>query len=200
MFHCTGGEIVLPDRNLVLVSGNDGGNLIVNPPRDVWERSELSPVELMQWSNLVAATGRSMLEELPQLENGCINYWEAGNWSLHTDCDPQGLKTAKEFRKVHLHLLGRSRTAARWKWGEAPKFPDFADRYSWASGNERLSAKECEKILDHVEFLLVMNYGMQPDQISPRIRCSLCGYPSAESTAQIPGLCTECKSGEYSDE
>ena len=63
-----GGSVVLPDAKLVLVDRRDGGNLIVNPPRDVWERSELTAAELIAWSCLVAATGRAMLDVLPQLD------------------------------------------------------------------------------------------------------------------------------------
>ena len=81
---CIGGDVVLPDPLLVLVDRIDGGNLIVNPQRPVWERSELTALELTQWSYLVAATGRAMLDVLPQLAGGCINYWEAGNWALMT--------------------------------------------------------------------------------------------------------------------
>ena len=72
LLSCDGGDVVLPDKNLVLVSRNDGGNLIVNPPRAVWERSELTPRELTQWAMLVAAAGRAMLDKLPLLEGGCI--------------------------------------------------------------------------------------------------------------------------------
>ena len=35
LLRCSGGEIVLPNRTLVLVDRHDGGNLIVNPPREV---------------------------------------------------------------------------------------------------------------------------------------------------------------------
>src|SRR5829696_2875375 len=76
LFSCDGGDIVLPDARLLLVSRLDGGNLVVNPPRRVWERSALTPPELTRWAALVAAAGRAMLETLPQLEGGCINYWE----------------------------------------------------------------------------------------------------------------------------
>ena len=31
----------------------------------------------------IVQAGRAMLDVLPQLENGCINYWEAGNWALN---------------------------------------------------------------------------------------------------------------------
>ena len=48
IFTCTGGQIVLPPRNLVLTDRASGGNLIVNPPRKVWERSELSAEEFLE--------------------------------------------------------------------------------------------------------------------------------------------------------
>src|SRR4051812_18143968 len=119
LFRCAGGEIVLPDLKLVLVDREDGGNLVVNPPREVWERSELTAGELTGWSFLVAAAGRAMLDALPQLRDGCINYWEAGNWALNDEAETSGPKRAAQHRKVHLHLLGRSPRAKSpsWEWG-----------------------------------------------------------------------------------
>jgi hypothetical protein len=162
LYSCSGGHIVLPDRSLVLVSREDGGNLIVNPPRDVWERSELTRDELTHWSFLVAATGRAMLDVLPQLDGGCVNYWEAGNWALHHDAEPRGPKTALVSRRVHMHLLGRSRTARNpaWRWGDAPKFPDFADRHAWAANNEPLTAAECNAIVERAREILGTTYGV----------------------------------------
>ena len=97
----------------MLVSRQDGGNLWVIPPREVWERSELTPVELMLWSFFVTATGKAMLEVLPQLQGGCINYFDAGNWGLHDHAEPQGPKTAKAYRKVHMHLFGKKSHGGR---------------------------------------------------------------------------------------
>jgi hypothetical protein len=37
----------------------------------------------MLWSFLVTAAGKAMLDVLPQLQGGCINYFDAGNWQLH---------------------------------------------------------------------------------------------------------------------
>src|SRR5262249_23508500 len=34
-----------------------------------------------------------------------------------------------------------------WGWGEAPKFPDFIERRSWAAKFERLRAEECQAIV-----------------------------------------------------
>jgi len=186
MFRTTGGEIVLPDKKLVLVSREDGGNLIVNPPRPVWERSELSAEELTQWSYLVAAAGAAMLQTLPQLENGCINYWEAGNWALNVDAEPCGMqKSGPLHRKVHLHLLGRSRDAKSpaHVWGEAPKFSSFAERHAWAATHQRLTPAECSKIVARAAAILKEKYAV-PGIVVPA-PCARCGYPAA-------GVCPEC--------
>jgi hypothetical protein len=181
LFSCDGGDLLLPHRELVLVSRLDGGNLVVNPPRDVWERSELSPGELSAWSALVAASGRAMLDVLPQLDGGCINYWEAGNWALNDAADPKGPKVANVHRRAHLHLLGRSRSAAHpsWRWGEAPKFPDFVDRFAWAAAFERLTPGECGAIVTRIEELLKGVYGFDQQRIRPWFTCATCGYPMA---------------------
>lgn len=194
LFSCAGGLVVLPDAKLTLVSRADGGNLIVNPPREVWERGELTAAELTQWSFLVAATGGAMLSVLPQLENGCINYWEAGNWALNIEAEPKGVrKSGKEHRKVHLHLLGRSRSAqsASWKWGEAPKFPNYAQRFAWAAKHERLTAQECASIMARVETGLREKYGMRASEIAARTACPRCSYPFTATGASI--TCAECQ-------
>jgi hypothetical protein len=184
LFSCDGGDVMLPDRALVLVSRADGGNLIVNPSRDVWERSELSRLELSMWSALVAATGRAMLEVLPQLDDGCINYWEAGNWALNAEAEPRGPKSPRQHRKVHLHLLGRSRTAAdqSWRWGEAPKFPAFEDRHAWAAGFERLTPAECRAIVERLGRILRGKYEFDDSHIRPWAECPTCGYPMSAAT------------------
>jgi hypothetical protein len=182
LFSCDGGNVVLPNQQRVLVSREDGGHLIVNPPRPVWERSDLSAAELAHWSSLVAATGRAMLDVLPQLNDGCVNYWEAGNWALNERAEPVGPKTAREFRRVHLHLLGRSPSATHlsWRWGEAPIFPRYADRLQWASAFARLTADECSAVVSRAHFLLRDIYGFSPVAIRPWSRCATCSYPVAE--------------------
>ena len=65
LFSCDGGHLMLPARAWLLVSRENGGNLVVNPPRPVWDRSELTPVELSQFAFLVAAAGRALLDVLP---------------------------------------------------------------------------------------------------------------------------------------
>jgi hypothetical protein len=192
LFACHGGSIILP--SLVMVSRQDGGNLWVIPPREVWERSELTPLELMLWSFVVTATGKAMLEVLPQLQGGCINYFDAGNWGLHDHAEPQGPKTAPAYRKVHMHLLGRSRTAAdpAWRWGEAPKFPDFSERHAWMAQFERLRAEECQAIVGKVTALLTTHYGMHASHITPWSTCHACRYPTLIEAGQAHSMCAEC--------
>lgn len=160
LLSCPGGKVELPDAVSTLVGREDGGNLIVTPPRVVWERSELSPDELRDWAFLVAATGRAMLDALPQLEGGCINYWEAGNWALNDAAELRGRKTARQYRRVHLHLLGRSprSQSSSWAWGEAPVFSRYADRHG--VHHTPLDERECDGIVAHARGLLKDRYGM----------------------------------------
>jgi hypothetical protein len=192
LFACAAGAIVLPVRNLVLVDRRDGGNLIVTPRREVWERSELTAGELTRWSFLVAATGRAMLDVLPVLDGGCVNYWEAGNWALHPDAEPRGPKTGPGSRSVHLHLLGRSRSASSpaYTWGEAPAFPRFHDRHAWSSGFERLEPAECRAVIDRAIGLLETKYGLDTNGNTPA-ECHSCGYPAAPFEI-ADGVCLEC--------
>ena len=176
---CPGGQLTLPARSDLLLDRRDGGHLTVLPPREVWERSELTARELTDWSFLVAAAGRAMIEALPQLAGGCVNYWEAGNWAVHDRAEPAGPKAAAAHRRVHLHLLGRSPTASDpdWRWGEAPRFPRFARRHDRATSYERLTPMECEAVVSRAQLLLVDNYGVAPDAMPPRWPCRGCGYP-----------------------
>jgi hypothetical protein len=196
LFQCSGGHVAVPDRSLVLVSREDGGNLVVNPPSEVWDRSELSARELTLWSFLVAATGRAMLDVLPQLHRGCINYWDAGNWALNEEFEPRGRKSGPVHRRVHLHLLGRSRdtTHPAWRWGEAPVFPDFANRHAWAAGFERLRPDECSSIATRAIELLRSKYGVPDTEIAPWTQCSGCGYPVPRSSTPGETRCEECRS------
>lgn len=167
IFTCEGGTVDLPDPQFVLISRENGGNLIVHPPRPIWERSELTRTELTMWACLVAATGRAMLDVLPQLKGGCINYWEAGNWALNDDAEPKGRKLPGDHRRVHLHLLGRSpaSTDPSCRWGESPNFPDFADRLTWSADKRLLTPEECRAILHRTERLLIEKYDFTPSQI-----------------------------------
>jgi diadenosine tetraphosphate (Ap4A) HIT family hydrolase len=184
----------LPEKGAALIGREDGGNVLVLPPREVWERSELTPAELKDWSFLVAAAGQAMLAALPQLAGGCINYWEAGNWALNFAAEPRGNKTGPEHRRVHLHLLGRGRNAGdpSWRWGEAPKFPDYTDRKTWASKHELLSAAECGQIVAETERVLREHYGFTSQQISQSEICSACRYPMVVTPQQSDGRCSEC--------
>jgi diadenosine tetraphosphate (Ap4A) HIT family hydrolase len=153
-----GGSVVLPQS--VFLDRADGGHLIIRPPRAVWEQSELNAIELMHWCFLVGAIGRAMIDVLPQLEGGCVNYFEAGNWALNDAAPPKGRKTAREHRRVHMHVFGRSPQAKHpaWRWGEAPELPDYAERKKWTARFAPLEARECAAILKRARILLKARY------------------------------------------
>ena len=152
------GTVTVP-RGLFL-DRSDGGHLVVKPPREVWERSELSAEELVRWSFLVAAAGRAMIDALPQLEGGCVNYFEAGNWALNDAAPPRGRKTAREHRSMHMHIFGRSRAARHpsWRWGEAPRLPLYKDRKAFSADFKPLDAKECAAVAGRLKSLLAARY------------------------------------------
>jgi diadenosine tetraphosphate (Ap4A) HIT family hydrolase len=153
-----GGTVVLPKS--VFLDREDGGHLIINPPRTVWERSELEALELAHWGFLVAAIGRAMIDVLPQLEGGCVNYFEAGNWALNDNAPPRGRKRAPEHRRVHMHVFGRSPSAKHpsWRWGEAPRLPDYKDRKAFMAASRPLKATECSAIIKRAKALLKKRY------------------------------------------
>jgi hypothetical protein len=195
LFSCAGGHLVLPDRASLLVGREQGGNLVVNPPRPVWERSALTPAELTAFAFLVAAAGRAMLDVLPQLAGGCINYWEAGNWALNDAAEPKGRKDARAHRKMHLHLLGRSpaSTHPAWAWGESPIFPRFAEKETWAAAFDRLTAAESYQIVSCADTLLRTTYGLNTGQIASWSPCDGCGYPAPVAIGEAPHVCVECR-------
>ena len=158
LFTHKGGSIVRPEK--LLCDRQDGGHLIVNPPRPVWERSCLGAEELAQWAMLVAATGRAMLEMLPVLQGGCLNYWEAGNWALNPQAEPAGPKDPQAHRRVHMHIFGRSPRATHpdWQWGESPSFPTFADSARWAAQFAALTPDESAAVVARAALLLDTSY------------------------------------------
>ena len=159
LYKGTGGTVVLP--KMVFLDRQDGGHLIVNPPRDVWEQSELTAMELAHWCFLVGAIGRAMIDVLAQLEGGCVNYFEAGNWALNDAAPPKGKKKrAPDYRRVHMHVFGRSPRAKHpsWRWGEAPRLPDYQERKTWGAGFAPLEEKECKAIIKRARTLLKKRY------------------------------------------
>jgi len=153
-----GGSLCIPSP--CMIDRRDGGSLLVMPPRVVWDRSVLSREELVNWSFLVAAAGRAMLDRLPQLDGGVINYWEAGNWALNAAAAPAGPKSGARHKQVHMVLLGRSRESKDkdWKWGEAPMYPWYRDAEKWMDGKDCLTEKECNEVVIRTTELLVEKY------------------------------------------
>ena len=114
-----------------------------------------------------------MIDCLPQLDGGCVNYWDAGNWALNDAADPVGPKSGPTHRVLHQHVIGRSpRSGDRdWQWGESPFFPTFAARFDWSRGKAPLTAAECAAIVARrPRVVLSAAYAVPPAEVERRRR------------------------------
>lgn len=193
LVRATGGSVCQPDPATIMIDRADGGQLVVYPRRPVWDRTALDRAELEAWNLLVAATARAMLETLPQLAGGCLNYWDAGNWALNEAAGQAGPKTGPAHRVLHQHLCGRSprSTDPSWAWGEAPFFPPFAGRLAWSAGKAPLAAHECAAIVARSVDLLREVYGVADAQGIDSVSCRRCGYPTP-AIDLCDGACPAC--------
>lgn len=194
LLRAAGGDLCLPDPKTIMIDRQDGGQLVVNPPRRVWERIALDLPELIAWNLLVAATGRAMLDCLPQLQSGCVNYWDAGNWALNDDAEPPGPKPGPTHRVLHQHVIGRSPRSGDpdWRWGESPFFPAFADRFAWSQGKTPLTPDECVAIVGRVREVLLTAYEVPPADVHDGITCVICGYPAPVASCDVSRRCATC--------
>lgn len=196
LVRATGGTVSLPDPATIMIDRADGGQLVLHPPRRVWDRTALTRDELVAWHLLIAATARGMLETLPQLEGGCLNYWDAGNWALNAAAEPPGLKTARSSRVLHQHLCGRSPHSSdpSWTWGESPFFPRYADRLAWSAGKKALTPEECAAIVERTVEVLRESYGDIEAQAIDSTACGRCTYPTPGDDLQ-DRMCPRCRAG-----
>ena len=191
LFRGTGGTVALPDQKTIMIDRRDGGQLVVHPLRRVWDRTALEAAELAQWHFLVAAVAGAMLDTLPQLCDGCVNYWDAGNWALNADAPPAGPKTGPAHRVLHQHVIGRSPHSAdpSWAWGESPFYPSFKNRFAWSAGKAPLTAAECDVVVARLTHLLLDRYGV--DAVPSGV-CAQCSYPTP-SADLAAGACPACR-------
>lgn len=191
LFRGAGGTVTLPDPATIMIDREDGGQIVVHPPRRVWDRIALDRDELTQWNFLVAATAEAMLDTLPQLRDGCINYWDAGNWALNVEAPPVGPKAGPAHRVLHLHVIGRSPHSddPSWQWGESPFYPRFADRFVWSQGKSPLTAAECGVLVSRLGHLLFDRYGVA---VTPSGVCARCRYPAPAGDLDAAGACRAC--------
>lgn len=196
LVHGRGGRVCLPDPESVMIDRADGGQLVLYPPRRVWDRTALTSDELSAWHVLIAAAARAMLDTLPQLAGGCLNYWDSGNWALHPVANPPGPKDPRVARVLHQHLCGRSpsSTDPTWQWGEQPSFPAYADRVAWSVGKSVLTAAECVAIVGRIVSALREVYGDPTAQDITSGPCGACGYPAPTADLDpVSGRCPACR-------
>jgi hypothetical protein len=199
LIRTAGGTVALPDPATIMIDRSDGGQLVVHPPRRVWDRTALTRDELEAWNLLVAAVARAMLDTVPALAGGCLNYWDAGNWALNDAADPPGPKTGPAHRVLHLHLCGRSPQSddPSWRWGEAPLFPAYTDRLAWSHGKWPFTPDESTAIVARAAEVLRTVYGVADAQGLASRACGKCSYPAPEADV-VDGWCPTCRAAAQS--
>ena len=80
---------------LPLHSRGDGGHLVLGKKTPVFDRSDMSPEEAIDFIRVSMAVGRAMYDVL-KIER--MNYEDLGNWGLD---DPDG-------PEMHMHFFGRA--------------------------------------------------------------------------------------------
>ena len=136
-----------------------------------------------------------MLECLPQLDGGCVNYWDAGNWALNDAAEPAGPKRGPAHRVLHQHVIGRSRHSSDpdWRWGESPFFPAFADRLAWSRGKASLTPAECAAIVGAgARRAAERATACRPATCRRASTCVTCGYPAPRRWSTSTGRCATC--------
>ena len=71
-----------------------------------------------------------MIDVLPQLAGGCINYWEAGNWALNDEAEPKGARTRGRIAGCTCTCSGAvpRRPIRRGRGASRRSFRAFADK------------------------------------------------------------------------
>jgi diadenosine tetraphosphate (Ap4A) HIT family hydrolase len=115
-------RIIIPSQ--AHISPEDGGHLIVEP-RIPHTGIEACSRELRyRLIDAVAAASAAMLS-LPHMAGGIVNVQDNGNWF-----DRDG--TGRSPKRLHIHIYGRAPGATEQKFGEALRFPAYAERHKAA--------------------------------------------------------------------
>jgi len=91
------------------VSREEGGHIVIRPILEVEDRTKLSPELAKELMKLTMVVGEAMKRGMQTrgIELGRINYLELGNWTPI----------------LHIHVIGRAKTATKQKFGEALSLP-----------------------------------------------------------------------------
>lgn len=97
------------------ISREEGGHIIIVPKVTVSDRTKLTPNLAKEYMKLSMIVGESLKIALGRrgIEIGIVNYQDMGNWGVFKPEGPH----------LHMHILGRAKTAKIQKFGEAAYLP-----------------------------------------------------------------------------
>lgn len=127
------------------VSREEGGHIRILPKVKVPDRTALSPQLAIEYMKLSMVAGEALKIAMARrgVDIGIVNYQDMGNWRVF---NPEGLL-------MHLHVIGRAKTATIQKYGEGVQLPrrdtGFYDNFKpLDTGDITEIKKEIERLME----------------------------------------------------
>jgi diadenosine tetraphosphate (Ap4A) HIT family hydrolase len=131
--------------NLVFVSREEGGHLIIKMTNPVPNRTELTPKLAIEYIRLSMIVGHAL--KVAMNNQGIsvvnVNYQDMGNWAW------------KEYPiqpKLHMHIFGRCKSAKKQIFPEAVCLP--AKETGFYNDNEPLNDEDIAEIQKQIEIVI----------------------------------------------
>lgn len=137
-------NFIIESAEYPFISREEGGHMRILPKVTVSDRTKLSPALAIEYMKLSMVCGEALVHAMAKqgIDIGIVNYQDMGNWRVHS---PEGLL-------LHMHILGRAKTAVIQKYGQGvqlpPKGSDFYKPFKELTEEDRELVKtEIERLL-----------------------------------------------------
>lgn len=102
-----------------IVDREDGGHIEISPKTRVANRQALAPKQAIELMRLTSVVGQALTTAMNErgVDIGRINYQDNGNWSV----------LSKDGPHLHIHIIGRAKSAKANAYGQALHFPHPKD-------------------------------------------------------------------------
>lgn len=116
----------------ILVDREDGGHIEIHPKTKVPSRQNLTPKQAIELARLTSVVGQAFSTAMNErgVDIGRINYQDNGNWSVLSKGGPN----------LHIHVVGRAKSAKVNKYGQALHFPHPKEKPQHYKGFKSLNA------------------------------------------------------------
>ena len=124
----------------------DGGHVVILPRERFAGREELNPRQAKDLMRMTMVVGEAMKKVMNEhgVDVGILNYQDNKNWSVF---NPEG-------PYLHIHILGRAKSAKGQKYGESLVFPNKKDNPGFYESLKKLTDEDVVAMREEVKRLL----------------------------------------------